>query len=196
MSEKTIIFFGRSGSGKGTQAELLIEYLKKQDSSPVLYIETGRILRERTSNPQYYSHKLVADVLRRGELLPEFVPIWAWSHVLMEEMKEDSHIIFDGLARRVDEWPILDSALQFYSREDVVLVNIEVGRRWSVDRLLERERKDDTRENIERRLDWFEEQTAPVLPLFVEDSRYKVITIDGEQTVEEVHKDIVRNIHD
>ncbi len=39
--QQTFIFFGRSGSGKGTQAEMLKKYLQDQKDSAALAVERG-----------------------------------------------------------------------------------------------------------------------------------------------------------
>ena len=47
MELLTLIFIGRSGCGKGTQAELLQEYIKKLDQQRLIfYIETGERFRQ------------------------------------------------------------------------------------------------------------------------------------------------------
>ena len=47
MEPLTFIFIGRSGCGKGTQAELLQEYIKKLDQQRLIfYIETGERFRQ------------------------------------------------------------------------------------------------------------------------------------------------------
>ena len=73
---QTYIFFGRSGSGKGTQAELLIKYLQEQKRE-VLYIETGRVFREFMEQDSY-SARLTREMLSGGGLLPVFLPVWIW----------------------------------------------------------------------------------------------------------------------
>ena len=47
MNKNSFIFIGRSGSGKGTQAALLIQALKKSDPNrEPLYVQTGQELRQ------------------------------------------------------------------------------------------------------------------------------------------------------
>jgi adenylate kinase len=53
-----------------------------------------------------------------------------------------------------------------------------------VDRLLQRQRKDDTLETIQQRLDVYQQETQPVLNHY--EKQELVVTIDGSGTVEEV----------
>lgn len=58
MTPQTFIFFGPSGSGKGTQARLLIEYLEKKDPErKTVYIETGRRFRDFITEASYTAKK-------------------------------------------------------------------------------------------------------------------------------------------
>ena len=60
------VFVGRPGAGKGTQAALLIEYFKQQNpSQPVLYMETGALLREFKARDNYTS-RLTQEVIDAG----------------------------------------------------------------------------------------------------------------------------------
>lgn len=197
MKQKTIIFFGRSGSGKGTQAHLLEDYIKKNDpeNRDVLYIETGKrfreFIKEKTSN---YTAKMTSDIMNAGGLMPEFMPIWIWTSYLVENYTGEEHMILDGLSRRADEAPILDSALRFYRREQPQVIFLSSSREWSKDRLLGRARRDDTEDDIQRRLDWFEENTMPALNYFKGHVGYEFIEIEGEQSIEKVHADILSKI--
>ncbi len=191
MKKKSIIFFGKSGSGKGTQAQLLIEKMKECDPSRrVVYIETGKLLRAFAEAPGY-SNKKVADILDKGGLLEEFMPINLWSNKMITENTGEEHFVFDGVARRPDEAPILDSALDFYNIEERHTVLIEVSNEWAVDKLLKRGREDDNEEEIRNRLAWYDEYVKDSLRYYQNNSEYNFHKINGEQSVEEVHRDIL-----
>ena len=77
MQNHAFIFYGISGSGKGTQAKLLIEYLQKNDPSrEVIYIETGARIRSFIADTSGHTRDMVKNILDKGGLLPEFIPIW------------------------------------------------------------------------------------------------------------------------
>lgn len=192
---QTVVFFGSSGSGKGTQAKKLIAYLQENDSKrTTLYIETGQQFREFIADSASYTSQLTANVIDEGGLLPVFLPIWIWTNHLIENYNGTEHLVLDGLARREMEAPVLDSALRFYRRENSHVVYLKTSRDWATERLLERDRDDDSEENIRRRIDWFYENTLPSVNFFRNKVEYDFHEINGEQSIEEVHRDIVNAV--
>lgn len=181
---------GKSGSGKGTQAELLKKYLEEHDTRKVLYLETGGAFRELASRDTHTGHVL-AHAMKTGDLAPVFLPIWAWTSFLVDHYTGEEHIIFDGLARRHIEAPILDSAMEFYGVEHLDIVYINVSDEWSHKRLLGRGRGDDHEAEIARRLAWFSENTVPAIEYFKEYERGHFHEINGEQTIPDVHQEIL-----
>ncbi len=194
MSPQTYIFFGSSGAGKGTQAKILIDYLKEKDPERrVLYVETGQRFRDLITEASFTSQR-TKEIIEKGGLLPEFLPIWIWSEYFVKHVSGDEHMVLDGLSRRVHEAPIVDSAMKFYGRENPIVISIEVSKEWAKDRLLERERGDDKAEQIEKRLEWFEHNVLPAMEYFKNNENYKFISINGEQSIEEVSKEIMSKI--
>lgn len=194
MQPKTIIFFGPSGSGKGTQARLLIEELRKRDQDKkVLYLETGEKLREFAEEASLTSH-LTKEVLSKGELLPEFLPIWIWAEYLIRHISGAEHLFIDGSPRKLEEAHILDSAIKFYKRESPAIISIEVSDEWARARLMERGRSDDNEGEILKRLQWYDENVVPAINYFKNDPYYKFISINGERSIEDVHRDILSKV--
>lgn len=188
---KTVIFIGRSGSGKGTQAQLLVEYLQKNRSSePVFYSETGKFFREFITGDGY-SHHLVKDILDKGGRAPDFLAIHLWSHAFVENLTGNEHLIIDGTPRSLREAEVLDAAISFYERRADVL-HVDVKKDEAIKRLQLRGRADDKNiSDIERRLAWFEEDVAPAIEYYKRNSNYDYHDIDGERSVKEIHQDIV-----
>ena len=194
MKNKTaFVFFGASGSGKGTQAKLLKQFLEENDSRKVTHIETGSRFRKLVDRQGYLAHK-IAETINSGGLLPVFLSAWNWTDVLFDELTEDAHIILDGSPRRQLELPILESALDFMNYDEVHIISLDVPREILVDRLLKRDRSDDDTEQIERRLDWFMEEVQPMLDYYSENPRYKFHDIDGSKTVEQIQEEILTKI--
>lgn len=118
-----------------------------------------------------------------------------WAEVMIRDVRGDEHIIMDGTPRRLREAMVLDSALSFFKRENPVVVNINVSNEWAKKRLSGRGRSDDVDETeVDKRLAWFESEVAPALDWFRTNSHYRVLEINGEQTVEEVHGEIVNKV--
>jgi adenylate kinase len=197
MNPQTAIFIGRSGCGKGTQAQLLIDHLRKVDPlRGIYYLETGQSFRNFISEGGY-SGTLAKKISEAGQLQPEFLAVWAWSHLLVDQMKENEHLIIDGTPRRLHEAPVFDSAMKFYGREKPSIVYINVSREWSKEKLLGRGRGDDTHADIENRLNWFETDVIPAINYFRDNQDYAFLEINGEQTVEEVNKELLAKMfHD
>ena len=196
MTPQTFIFIGRSGCGKGTQAELLKEYLEKNGSNPVFYLESGERFREFISQNSSTAD-LSREIMKSGGLQPVFLAIHIWSHVMIEQMDKEKHLIIDGTPRKLEEAKILDGALDFYSRENPTIIFMNVSRKWSEDRLSGRGRSDDQeKQNVEKRLDWFDADVMPAVEYFRTNSKYKFLDINGEQTIEEVHEEIIQKAFD
>lgn len=193
MVPQTFILIGRSGCGKGTQATLLRKRLDRIDRQrqPILYVETGQYFREFIREGTF-SSILSKATNEMGERQPNFLACWMWSKVLIEELTEGMHLVFDGAPRARAEAEILTTALRFYKRESPVVVHINVSREWSEEKLLKRGRSDDLSiEKIDKRLDWFDKDVIPAINYFKSDPYYKFIEVDGEQSIEKVHSDII-----
>jgi adenylate kinase len=192
MQPQTIILFGRSGSGKGTQAKLLEEYIEKNDNRKVLYFQTGEGLRA-LSKRDTHTGSLINKTLSEGLLVPEFLPIWTWTDFFIQNFTGDEHIILDGVGRRANEVPVLDSALQFFGRNATLLV-VDISEECARDRLISRGRSDDTDESISKRLSWYATNVVPAIDMFKDKHGHKIMVIDGERSIEEIHKDILSKL--
>ncbi|MCI5108739.1 MAG: nucleoside monophosphate kinase [Candidatus Pacebacteria bacterium] len=187
----TFIFIGRSGCGKGTQVELLQEYIKKNDDSKIMYLETGHKFREFIQGDSF-AQRLSSEIYKKSERQPDFLAVWMWSHIVVEELTGEEHLIIDGTPRSLSEAKILDTALDFFGRESVYAIHPHISRDEAERRLTERGRSDDvTKDGIKSRLDWFESDVVPAIEYYKESNKHKYIEVDGEKTIEEVYKDIL-----
>lgn len=195
MSPQTFIFIGRSGCGKGTQADLLQKYLKIQDPSrEIFYLETGNRFRDFIKG-EGLSNKLSFDIAEQGARQPDFLAVWMWAHLFIENLKGDEHIIIDGTPRSINEARVLDSAVRFYKREPAKVIYLNVSRVWAEKRLHDRGRTDDrSLLEVKKRLDWFETDVLPAVNHLREHPEYQFLDIDGEQPLEEVHQEIIKRI--
>jgi adenylate kinase family enzyme len=199
MAPKTFIFIGRSGCGKGTQAKLLREQLEAKDphKQKIIYLETGPRFRDFIKG-NGYSNELAAKIAESGERQPDFLAVWNWSHVLIEDLTGKEHLIIDGMPRSYEEALIFNTAMTFYQRLKPVVIYIDVSRGWSRKRLLARagieKREDDIADVIEKRLAWFERDVMPAVDFFDRHPGYQFIHVNGEQPIEKVAKDIMSRL--
>ncbi len=196
MKQRTFIFIGRSGCGKGTQADLLLKTMcpDSENNCDTLHIETGALLREFVKGSNY-TQGLCREKINNGELMPESVMVSLWQNHLANNFDGKLNLIFDGCPRKLHEAQLLDSAIKFYKLEKPFVVYIDVSRPWSESRLRARGRKDDTEEAIRARLDWFDTEVMPTINYYRGNSGYEFLQIDGEKTVEVVHKEILDKIN-
>lgn len=183
------IFIGRSGCGKGTQVALLKKFLEEQKQRTVFLVTTGDALRT-LWNGDSYTARASRALMERGGLQPEFIATHAWTHVFIEGMKEGHDVFVDGSPRRMAEAHVLESALEFYGLKTSVIY-IDVSREWAKARLLARMRADDTKANIDGRLDWFEQNVAETVEYFANHVTHAFHKINGESTIDNVHKEIL-----
>jgi len=194
MTPKTFIFIGRSGCGKGTQADLLMKVIKEKDPKrDTYYMETGAKFRDFLKGSSF-SSKLSKKVSERGDLQPEFLSIYMWANHLIEDLKGDEHLFMDGTPRKLHEAEVLHSAMEFYKREKPCVIFMNVSRKWSEDRLLARHRQDDGKDNVKKRLDWYDEEVVPTVEYYRNNQNYTFLDINGERTIEEIHSDIISKL--
>ena len=193
MIPHTFIFIGRSGCGKGTQADLLKNRIAKLDKAKrqILYVETGDRFRKFIRD-KGYSSELSKKLYEKDERQPDFMACFMWGTMLVEELGPNMHLMFDGAPRSHAEALLMTTALKFYERLKPTIIYLRVGRKWAEERLLSRGRQDDrTLVKINKRLDWFEADTWPAIEYFKTNNFYKFIEVNGEQSIEGVHREII-----
>ena len=193
MQPLTAIFLGPQGCGKGTQISLLKEYLAKQDPTrAIVHFEMGKQLRELAAREDY-TGRLTNEILLGGNLIPYAVSSSLFALYLMQNLPTNGeHLLIDGFPRTATQVPMLDSALvEFYKRLAPTVVCINISDEEAVKRLLLRGRSDDTEESIRKRLLWSQEETMPNLAWFRANSAYRVVDIQGEQSIDSIHHDVL-----
>lgn len=194
MTKPVFIFIGRSGCGKGTQAEYLNSYIKNIDSQAlVLYLQTGAEFREFIKQKGLIPD-LARGVLARGERQPDFLVIYLWSRFLLNLYDEKSYMIYDGTPRSEHEARIMNTVFPFLGRKEVYILFVEVSKEEAAKRLLARGRSDDNPEEIEKRLGWFDTDVLPAVEYLASNPWYAFIHINGEQNKEDVFKEIVTSL--
>jgi len=190
----TYIFIGRSGCGKGTQVEKLADHLTEKEvitaEHPWLRVETGARFRNVVETGGLTA-KMLKEGMEQGERLPDNFAIWVWTSFLFDKYTGAEHLFCDGCPRSLMEAKALDLLLKFYKRSKPVVFYIDVSREETKKRLLARGRADDTDEEIDKRLDWFDADVLPAVDYYEKNSDYTFHRINGEQSVEDVSRELL-----
>lgn len=181
------VLFGRSGSGKGTQAELL-----HQKFPNTLKLASGDLMRD-LAKTETDAGKRIKEVLEGGGLPFAQIAATLWMHKIAYTLKEDQGLICDGFPRRLEEAIDLYEFLKWLKRIDhTKVVLIDISREEAFKRLINRGRVDDHEEAINERLDWFDDIVLPAITFF--NKKGLLIEINGEQTIEKIHEDIMEKL--
>lgn len=191
MEAQTFVFFGQVGSGKGTQVKLLTDFLKLKDEREHVYASPGNEYRKLIQSDNY-TGSLVKGPLSRGELLPGFLTDSIMTNLFISFLTPEKHLIADGYPRAVAQSVSFNEIMKFYSRENIKIIYIEITKEEAVKRLKLRGRHDDTDDGIAKRFDEYMNNVVPAMNYFKDKENYKIYTINGEQPIENVHKDIIK----
>lgn len=189
METQTLIFIGPQGSGKGTQAERITDYLDNNTDQDVFHFEAGQQFRE-LANDSDYTSKQVRETLNEGDLQPSFLAVHFWGQAFIDNVDPDTHLVIDGSPRRMLEAKIMDEALEFYERLEPIVLHIAITREETFARLTDRGREDDTNAGIKRRLQQYEQETEPVINHYENKEGFRYERVDGMQSVPDVQSSI------
>ncbi len=193
-NKQFFIIIGRSGAGKGTQAELLKKYLEDKGHEKVVHTTTGGGFRELIERDNYAA-RLSKELTNNGVLNPEFLAIWNWSNIFINTLTGNETVILDGAPRRLVEVTALHSALSFFQYHHPIVIYLDAPESESLTRLKERGRVDDqNEEGTKLRMKWFDEDVLPVVDYYSRDPHYRFIHVNGLKSPEEVHQELVEKL--
>jgi adenylate kinase len=167
-----LVVFGRQGAGKGTQCVRLAEHY----GAP--HISTGDMLREAVAEGTDFGRK-AQEFMDAGQLLPDDIMLGIIEDRLNKPDVVERGFLLDGFPRTVGQARAL-IALTPIDRA----VNIEVPEDLVLERMVARNRSDDTPEAIATRLEAYRTQTIPAVEHF--DSLGLLTTVDGVGEMDEV----------
>ena len=174
-----IILIGIQGAGKSTQGNLLSEKLK------LPYLSTGHIFRDlaKEKNPE---GRYIKETINAGYLLPDEKTLDVVSGYLLRPEYKDGYIL-DGFPRTTIQ------ANAFKENIDFVFY-LKVSDKEALWRISGRddERDDETLKAIRKRIELFHEVTLPVLDYYKEKGVF--VEINGEQSIEDINKEILSKI--
>lgn len=193
MQSQTFVFFGIVGSGKGTQVKLLIDFLKQKTELESVYAGTGEGFRALVESGSY-TGRLVKEYLNQGKLVPDFLTNAVFTNILISNLSPEKNLIADGYPRTVVQSESFEKKMEFFERNDIKIIYIELSEQEAMKRNLLRGRADDTEEGLKKRFDEYVNNVVPAMNYFKGKPGYTVYTINGEQSIEEVHKDIIKSL--
>jgi adenylate kinase len=162
----------------------------------VPHIATGDMLREMRELDTPVARELRA-VLDRGDLVNDELMI----DLIRDRLSRGDTLggfVLDGFPRTLAQAEALDDLLRELGRDLDIVFDLQVPeRQMLLERLLRRAaeegRSDDTPEAIERRLELYDSETAPLVDYY-RTHRANVVGIHADRTVEEVFREIERSL--
>lgn len=185
-----IVLFGPPGSGKGTQAQNLIEKFNLKQ------ISTGDLFRYNMKNDTDLG-KLAKSYIDKGELVPDQVT----TDMLVDEVKKPTAaagFIFDGYPRTANQTAELERIVKEVLNSEIsVCLSLVVDDEILVERLLKRGetsgRTDDSNEEIIRnRIKEYYTKTAEVAELYKQQGKY--VEINGVGEIDEISQTLFAEV--
>jgi adenylate kinase len=190
-----IILLGPPGSGKGTQAQRLVQRYR------IVQLSTGEMLRAAVAAGTPIGLK-AKDIMAVGGLVPDEVVVGIISDRIDQDDAKNGFIL-DGFPRTVPQAEALDDLLKHKHMKLDAVIELRVNEGALIDRVEKRAeetrargeevRVDDTAEVLVKRLAAYRAQTEPLIHYYSE--KRKLLTVDGMMTIEEVTREISRILH-
>jgi adenylate kinase len=190
-----LILLGPPGSGKGTQAQRLVQRYE------IVQLSTGEMLRAAVA-AQTPIGLQAKDIMASGGLVSDEIVVGIISdRIDLPDAKNG--FILDGFPRTVPQAEALDELLKHKHLTLDAVVELRVNESALLERVEKRAaetrargeevRLDDTPEVLIKRLAAYRSQTEPLIHYYSE--RRKLLTVDGMMTIEEVTREIGRILH-
>ena len=211
-----IVLFGAQGSGKGTQAERLV------DTFHLHHVSSGDLFRLAFQNGTELGKQARA-YIDRGELVPDSITVaMVLEHIALPEIVRDGFIL-DGFPRTIAQAQALDEGLAKAGRSIDCSVYLDVPRAALLKRLSGRyickahqhvynietkppkkpgicdidgselyQQTGDQGAAIEKRLDIFFSETIQLLDYYRPQG--KLVNVNGDRSIDEVSADLIEKI--
>lgn len=213
-----IIMLGSQGAGKGTQVELLAEKFGLE------IISSGNMLRARKKGKDFTGKKIKKTIDQGYRVpTPVITKMWLDKFEEFKKKSNFKGFVIEGSPRTVLEAEMVEQALDWYEWvKNKKVLFIHISQKEAIWRLTKRRqcrkcgqllpfigkyremekcnkcggelftREDDTVEGIKKRLAWFKTDVMPAIRYYKK--RRELIMINGEQSIEDVFKDVLKAI--
>ena len=182
-----LILLGPPGAGKGTQAKRIERFCGASQLS------ASDLLREAIGRGGAVGRKIKA-IMARGELVPDGIMVDLISARIDSPQCTDGFIL-DGFPRNIVQAEALERLIEKQCRRIDAAIQLEIDNTVSVARIENRVREaqdglriDDNVEVLEKRLEVYHRQTAPLIAYY--DKRGLLKKIDGAADIETVGYEI------
>ncbi len=187
-----IILLGPPGSGKGTQAQRLVQRYG------IVQLSTGEMLRAAVAAGTPVGLR-AKDIMASGGLVPDEVVVGVIADRI-EQGDAKKGFILDGFPRTVPQAEALDDLLKQKHLKLDAVIELRVNESALLQRVEtrvaemrsrgEEVRVDDTPEVLTKRLAAYRSLTEPLIHYYSE--RRKLVTVDGMMTIGQVTREIAR----
>lgn len=179
-----LILFGPPAAGKGTQAKKLVS------ERGFIQLSTGDMLRAAVASESELGVKVKA-ILESGALVSDDIVIALIDDQLTQNPAAPG-FIFDGFPRTVGQAEALDTLLKSRGKQVDCVIRLVVDESALIARVTKRfeeqGRKDDNPATFAVRLEKYNQDTAPLLPIYAE--RGILREVDGMADIDAVSQGI------
>lgn len=183
-----LVLLGAPGSGKGTQAARLKDHLQ------VPHISTGDLLRAEVAAGSKLGLE-AKEVMARGELVSDAILLGMLEDRFSRPDTKGGFIL-DGYPRNLAQADAMGKLLTRIGQPMDYAVQLEVPTELLVERIAGRAkaegREDDSPESVRKRLQVYNDQTAPVIDYYRQQGQLTVV--NGVGSLEDVFARIVEAI--
>jgi adenylate kinase len=183
-----LVLLGAPGSGKGTQASRLKDYLQ------VPHISTGDLLRAEVAAGTPLGLEAKA-IMARGDLVSDAILLGMLEDRFSRPDTRQGFIL-DGYPRNLAQASALSELLARISQPIDCAVQLEVDNELLIERIAGRAkaegRADDNPESVRKRLSIYTQQTAPVVEYYRQNGMLTVV--NGVGSLDEVFTRILEAI--